>query len=560
MHLLTINAGSASLRLAAFRATPDGLERVAADHSDAPLDDPVAAIEAFVTRHELPRPAAVAHRLVHGGGRWTEPCLIDAQDEADLRQLVPLAPLHMPPALAAMAASRKLFGTRTAQVAVFDTAFFQELPEVAAVYALPAELSSRLQLRRYGFHGIAHAALWRRWSEIGRGDRLVSLQLGSGSSITATRNGKPLDTSMGFTPLEGLVMATRCGDLDPGLLLHLQANGLDSEALTDTLYRRSGLLGVSGISGDMRELLGADDAAARLAIALYCYRARKYLGAYLTVLGGADGILFGGGGCLLAGLQLPGGRHDLPARQPAAARTAASPNTSSAIARPLGRESRLELRLGASEPADQQIRPGCDLHRRPRSWRARHAGAGLSGRHLYSEVYPNKSEDLEGMRQFFKEFSFPGGIGSHCTPETPGSIHEGGELGYSVSHAFGAAYDNPDLLVAVMVGDGEAETAPLATSWHSNKFLNPIRDGAVLPILHLNGYKINNPTILARISHEELENLFKGYGWTPHFVEGSDPLTMHARMAEVLEQCVLEIRRVQAEARASGIPGARAGR
>jgi xylulose-5-phosphate/fructose-6-phosphate phosphoketolase len=181
------------------------------------------------------------------------------------------------------------------------------------------------------------------------------------------------------------------------------------------------------------------------------------------------------------------------------------------------------------------------------------APAYLEG--FYSEVYPNKSEDLEGMRQFFKEFSFPGGIGSHCTPETPGSIHEGGELGYSVSHAFGAAYDNPDLLVAVMVGDGEAETAPLATSWHSNKFLNPIRDGAVLPILHLNGYKINNPTILARISHEELENLFKGYGWTPYFVEGSDPMTMHARMADVMEQCVLEIRRIQAETRASGIPG-----
>jgi xylulose-5-phosphate/fructose-6-phosphate phosphoketolase len=181
------------------------------------------------------------------------------------------------------------------------------------------------------------------------------------------------------------------------------------------------------------------------------------------------------------------------------------------------------------------------------------APAYLEG--FYSEVYPNKSEDLEGMRQFFKEFSFPGGIGSHCTPETPGSIHEGGELGYSVSHAFGTAYDNPDLLVAVMVGDGEAETAPLATSWHSNKFLNPIRDGAVLPILHLNGYKINNPTILARISHEELENLFKGYGWTPYFVEGSDPMTMHARMADVMEQCVLEIRRIQAETRASGIPG-----
>jgi xylulose-5-phosphate/fructose-6-phosphate phosphoketolase len=170
----------------------------------------------------------------------------------------------------------------------------------------------------------------------------------------------------------------------------------------------------------------------------------------------------------------------------------------------------------------------------------------------YSEIYPNKSEDLEGMREFFKEFSFPGGIGSHCTPETPGSIHEGGELGYSVSHAFGAAFDNPDLLVAVVVGDGESETGPLATSWHSNKFLNPIRDGAVLPILNLNGYKINNPTILARISHEELEDLFKGYGWTPHFVEGSDVELMHQMMATTLEECVLEIRRIQQEARSSG--------
>ncbi|MDP1770717.1 MAG: phosphoketolase family protein [Methylobacter sp.] len=172
----------------------------------------------------------------------------------------------------------------------------------------------------------------------------------------------------------------------------------------------------------------------------------------------------------------------------------------------------------------------------------------------YSETYPNKSEDEHGMRQFFKEFSFPGGIGSHCTPETPGSIHEGGELGYSVSHAFGAAYDNPDLIVAVAVGDGESETAPLATSWHSNKFLNPIRDGAVLPILHLNGYKINNPTILSRISHEELESLFKGYGWAPYFVEGSDPETMHQAMAAAMEQCVLEIRRIQQEARSSGLP------
>ena len=173
---------------------------------------------------------------------------------------------------------------------------------------------------------------------------------------------------------------------------------------------------------------------------------------------------------------------------------------------------------------------------------------------VYSEVYPDKSEDEAGMQKFFKQFSFPGGIGSHCTPETPGSIHEGGELGYSLSHGFGAAFDNPNLIVTVMVGDGEAETGPLATSWHSNKFLNPVRDGAVLPILHLNGYKIANPTVLARISGEELEWLFKGYGWTPYFVEGHDPELMHQEMAEVTERCVLEIKEIQKKAR-SAKPG-----
>src|SRR5947209_11284018 len=170
----------------------------------------------------------------------------------------------------------------------------------------------------------------------------------------------------------------------------------------------------------------------------------------------------------------------------------------------------------------------------------------------YSEIYPAKSQDERGLLNLFRAFSFPGQLGSHCTPEVPGSIHEGGELGYSVSHAFGAAFDNPDLIVSVVVGDGEAETGPLATSWHSNKFLNPIRDGAVLPILHLNGYKINNPTILSRISKSELENLFKGYGWTPYFVEGNDPLVVHQQIAATMERCVLEIRRAQQEARASG--------
>lgn len=162
----------------------------------------------------------------------------------------------------------------------------------------------------------------------------------------------------------------------------------------------------------------------------------------------------------------------------------------------------------------------------------------------YSEVYPTMSEDEQGMQRFFKQFSFPGGIGSHATPETPGSIHEGGELGYSISHAFGTVFDNPNLITLTMVGDGEAETGPLSTSWHSTKFLNPITDGAVLPVLHLNGYKINNPTILARITHRELEALFIGYGWTPYFVEGSDMESMHQAMAATLEKCVLEIKKV----------------
>src|SRR5246127_278404 len=170
----------------------------------------------------------------------------------------------------------------------------------------------------------------------------------------------------------------------------------------------------------------------------------------------------------------------------------------------------------------------------------------------YSEVYPDKSEDERGMTAFFKQFSFPGGIGSHCTPETPGSIHEGGELGYSVSHAYGAVFDNPNLIAAVVVGDGESETGPLATAWHSNKFLNPARDGAVLPVLHLNGYKIANPTILARIPHAELESLFHGYGYEPYFVEGSDPPSMHQALAATLEHCIREIRRIQQEARKSG--------
>ncbi|MEO0842419.1 MAG: phosphoketolase family protein, partial [Cyanobacteria bacterium J06643_5] len=185
-----------------------------------------------------------------------------------------------------------------------------------------------------------------------------------------------------------------------------------------------------------------------------------------------------------------------------------------------------------------------------------HGGPGLvANTYLegtYSEYYPNISQDTDGIKKLFKQFSFPGGIPSHVAPETPGSIHEGGELGYAVSHAYGAAFDNPDLIVACVVGDGEAETGSLATSWHSNKFLNPIHDGAVLPILHLNGYKIANPTLLARMSHEELQKLFEGYGYKPYFVEGSEPEAMHQLMAATLDTALNEIREIQEDARQNG--------
>src|SRR5467141_1389216 len=175
------------------------------------------------------------------------------------------------------------------------------------------------------------------------------------------------------------------------------------------------------------------------------------------------------------------------------------------------------------------------------------ANAYLEG--TYTEVYPAITQDTDGLRKLFRQFSFPGGIPSHAAPETPGSIHEGGELGYSLVHAYGAAFDHPDLLVACVVGDGGAETGPLAGSWHSDKFLNPVNDGAVLPILHLNGYKIANPTVLARIGHEELEQFFLGYGYKPYFVEGDEPERMHRLMAATLDTVVTEIQAIQDQAR-----------
>jgi xylulose-5-phosphate/fructose-6-phosphate phosphoketolase len=189
-----------------------------------------------------------------------------------------------------------------------------------------------------------------------------------------------------------------------------------------------------------------------------------------------------------------------------------------------------------------------------------HGGPGLVANvyleGTYTEVYPHIGHDEEGLRRLFRQFSFPGGIPSHVAPETPGSINEGGELGYSLAHAYGAAFDNPDLLVCCVVGDGEAETGPLAASWHSNKFLNPVTDGAVLPILHLNGYKIANPTVLARIPEDELRDLFVGYGYAPRFVTGDDPATMHQLMAATLDEIVAEIADIQQRARNGDSAGA----
>src|SRR6476469_6719624 len=179
------------------------------------------------------------------------------------------------------------------------------------------------------------------------------------------------------------------------------------------------------------------------------------------------------------------------------------------------------------------------------------AHAYLEG--TYSEVYPNISQDAEGMKRLFKQFSFPGGIPSHVAPETPGSIHEGGELGYALSHAYGAAFDNPDLIVACVIGDGEAETGPLATGWHGNKFLNPARDGCVLPILHLNGYKIANPCFLDRIPREELTKLLEGYGYQPYYVEGHEPNAVHRQMAETLDTAMDDIGRIRRDARERGV-------
>lgn len=300
MIVLAVNTGSSSVRLAAFAAGGESLSPLASAHYAGERNDLAATLRAFLREHAIEAVEAVAHRIVHGGERLVAPCRIDDAVEAEIERLSPLAPLHNPRALRWIRACRETFGPQLPQAAVFDTGFYAALPPVAASYALPRALCREHGIRRYGFHGLAHEAMWRRWCELHpenkRRGRVISLQLGAGCSITAVHDGHAVDTSMGFTPLEGLVMATRAGDVDPGLLLYLQrAEGLDPARLERLLNEKSGLLGLSGASGDMRALLEMDNADARLAVDVYCYRASKYIGAYLVALGGADAILFGGG-------------------------------------------------------------------------------------------------------------------------------------------------------------------------------------------------------------------------------------------------------------------------
>ncbi|MCF6282064.1 MAG: acetate/propionate family kinase [Candidatus Polarisedimenticolaceae bacterium] len=300
MSLLIINAGSSSLRLSLFKQTSNGLVRLAKVRHDGINDHEVSLLGDFITLVGTTEITLIVHRVVHGGTRLTTPCLIDARVEAEIERLILLAPLHNPSALAWIRLARRLLGEQVPQVAVFDTAFYQSLPAVAATYALPQVLCQQYNIRRYGFHGIAHRAMLNRWqkisSKIKDGGQVISVQLGSGCSITAIDHGEPVDTSMGFSPLEGLVMATRPGDLDPTIITYLQQEaGLSAKEIERILNKQSGLLGLSGDSGDMRRLLDSDSSDAQLAVDLYCYRVRKYIGAYLAVLGGVDAILFGGG-------------------------------------------------------------------------------------------------------------------------------------------------------------------------------------------------------------------------------------------------------------------------
>jgi acetate kinase len=298
---LTANVGSSSVKLDLFRiGARRDVARIGSNVLTGADADPAQSLGDFTDAHRVDPDhiVAIAHRIVHGGEVLTKPVRLTESLDARLGDLVSLAPLHNPTAFRWLRCARDMF-TGSAQVLVPDTGFFADLPEVARRYALPASLVDRYRIRRYGFHGLAHEAMWRHWrgaAKVGEDARVITIQLGAGCSMAAIKDGAPVDTSMGFTPLEGLVMATRSGDTDPGLVTWLQERAsLTATEMDEMLNRRSGLLGMSGVSADMSVLLADDSPGARLAIDTYVYRARKYLGAYMAVLGGVDGVLFGGG-------------------------------------------------------------------------------------------------------------------------------------------------------------------------------------------------------------------------------------------------------------------------
>jgi acetate kinase len=299
MMLLTVNSGSTSVKLALYETAPGAApRRLRAEQHDGAQLDPTAVLSQLADRLPAP-PAAIAHRVVHGGSRFCVPTRIDDAVLAGIEELSPLAPLHNPAALRWLRAAREQWRA-TPQIAVFDTAFFAAMPHLATAYALPGALASEHGVRRYGFHGLAHEAMWHAWRalhpELPGGGRVITLQLGGGCSITAIAHGQPLDTSMGFSPLEGLVMATRTGDIDAAVVPYLERQLRQSGDQIVTLFNKgAGLKGLSGSDANPEQLLASTDAQQRFAAELYCYRISKYLGAYFAVLGGCDGIVFGGG-------------------------------------------------------------------------------------------------------------------------------------------------------------------------------------------------------------------------------------------------------------------------
>lgn len=300
MIIVTVNSGSTSVKLGAFETAPSGtVTRLASAHHSGETLVPAALLQGFLGTLER-APEAVAHRVVHGGTRFRAPALIDQEVLAAIGGLSELAPLHNPRALEWVAAARRITGEHVPQIAAFDTSFFSELPRVAAEYALAPRFGVEQAVRRYGFHGLAHEALWRRWSELypalPRGGRLITLQLGGGCSAAAIAAGRPLDTTMGFSPLEGLVMATRSGDVDPAVVPYLQRRlALTADQVIELFNTESGVAGLSGGATDLGRLAADAAPPAQFTVELYCYRVRKCLGAFLAVLRGCDGIVFGGG-------------------------------------------------------------------------------------------------------------------------------------------------------------------------------------------------------------------------------------------------------------------------